>query len=410
MSDTSSDIFRHSVHGHKEIELNHLLFWKIQLFTIFVLSGHKQYFNSVRPTSNKNGFCEGIALSREDVQVEPMSVIPSAIGTKSLWRILAISSALAFTYAAVLSKLGEAWWVDENYSHGLLIPLIIGYIIWSQRERLAHSAQDPATFLGILAVMLAMISLWAGTAGAELFMQRMSLVLMLVGVVLYFWGFRLLRLLIVPLFLLVLAIPIPAILFNKVAFPLQLFASRCAVGAMSFFDIPVLRQGNVIELMPLGALETKKLEVVEACSGIRSLMTLVTLAVVFAYFTHPRGGGSKNGGPPTSDSSPISSRLKKYGILRSSVIVLSAVPIAILTNALRVSGTGILAHYYGTQIADGFFHSFSGWVIYVVAFLMLFAVGWLLDRVKPRAQKATDAPPQRAVGGQIPLAGAEGME
>jgi exosortase len=103
------------------------------------------------------------------------------------------------------------------------------------------------------------------------------------------------QLLLVPLSLLALAIPIPAIIFNKVAFPLQLFASRCAVWSMSLFDIPVLRQGNVIELLPLGARETRKLEVVEACSGIRSLMTLVTLAVVFAYFTHPRSDGSSGG-------------------------------------------------------------------------------------------------------------------
>src|SRR6185503_18319352 len=186
------------------------------------------------------------------------------------------------------------------------------------------------------------------------------------GTVIYFWGFKLLRLMIVPLFLLWLAIPIPAIIFNKVAFPLQLFASRCAVSAMQLFDIPVLRQGNVIELMPLGARETKKLEVVEACSGIRSLMTLVTLAVVFAYFTHPRNDSGDDNQPPTSFVSRIKSSLtplKKFGFWRSTIIVLSAVPIAIFTNALRVSGTGILSHYYGTEIADGFFHSFSGWVI-----------------------------------------------
>ena len=137
---------------------------------------------------------------------------------------------------------------------------------------------------------------------------------------------------------------------------------------MSLFDIPVLRQGNVIELLPLGASETKKLEVVEACSGIRSLMTLVTLAVVFAYFTHPR--------PEDPTDGPRSGRwswLKTFGFWRSAIIVLSAVPIAILTNAFRVSGTGVLAHYYGTEIADGFFHSFSGWVIYIVAFAMLLA-------------------------------------
>jgi len=223
-------------------------------------------------------------------------------------------------------------------------------------------------------------------------MQRTSLVLILAGTVLYFWGFALLRLLLVPLFLLLLAIPIPAIIFNKIAFPLQLFASRCAVWAMMAFHIPVLRQGNVIELMPRGAIETKKLEVVEACSGIRSLMTLVTLAVVFAYFTHPRGGSPSGGentgadvalGSRSGTAERVLSKLRSYGFWRSAVILLSAIPIAIFTNALRVSGTGVLAHYYGTKVADGFFHSFSGWVIYIVAFLMLFGVGWILDRAKP---------------------------
>jgi len=327
--------------------------------------------------------------------------IPAA---KHLWRSLAISSALVFVYATVLMKLGRNWWTDENYSHGLLIPFIIGYIVWSQRERFARAAQRPAIVVGLITVLAALCALWAGTAGAELFMQRTSLVLILAGTVLYFWGFALLRLLIVPLFLLLLAIPIPAIVFNKIAFPLQLFASRCAVWAMMAFGIPVLRQGNVIELMPLGAIETKKLEVVEACSGIRSLMTLVTLAVVFAYFTHPRGGTSSGVANPGDEPNPRRSGtvarglslLGRYGFWRSAVIVLSAIPIAIFTNALRVSGTGVLAHYYGTRVADGFFHSFSGWVIYVVAFLMLFSVGWVLDRARPASEKPRSTPSGKA--------------
>ncbi|HEX6172516.1 MAG TPA: exosortase [Candidatus Binatia bacterium] len=301
---------------------------------------------------------------------------------------MALSCALVFAYATVLQKLGKDWWNDENYSHGLLIPVIIGYILWSQRERFARTARSSNTLLGMFAVALALLALWAGTAGAELFIQRLSLALMLAGVVVYFWGLRLLQLLVVPLFLLLLAIPIPSIIFNKIAFPLQLFASRCAVWSMGLFDIPVLRHGNVIELMPLGARETKRLEVVEACSGIRSLMTLVTLAVVFAYFTHPRGDGSAGGGDESRPSGLLS-RIKTYGFWRSTILVLSAVPIAIFTNALRVSGTGVLAHYYGTRVADGFFHSFSGWVIYIVAFLMLFAVGMLLDRLKPQPSGGT---------------------
>jgi exosortase len=355
------------------------------------------------------------------------------ISIKHLWRVVAIVAALSFAYATVLGKLGRDWWTDENYSHGLLVPLIIGFILWSQRERLSRAIQRPATWSGITAVVLALLALWAGTAGAELYLQRTSLVLMLAGTVLYFWGFNLLRLLIVPLFLLMLAIPIPAIIFNKIAFPLQLFASRCAVWAMTLFEIPVLRQGNVIELIPLGARETKKLEVVEACSGIRSLMTLVTLAVVFAYFTHPRdesGDGDNNGGKPHGDScvgsqepkikNPVAtapgsdktllSRLKSYGFWRSTIIVMSAVPIAIFTNALRVSGTGVLARYYGTQVADGFFHSFSGWVIYIVAFLLLFGVGWILDRVnpaRPNARKSGVRFPNAATAKLAPAEGAE---
>jgi exosortase len=291
-----------------------------------------------------------------------------------LWRPLLVAAAVAFVYWGVVWRLAHFWWEDENYSHGLLIPFIIGYILWTERDRLASVVKRPAPAWGGAAVVAALAALWAGTAGAELFVQRASLVLLLAGVVVYFWGFRLLRWVVVPLLLLALAIPIPTIVFNKVAFPLQLFASRCAVWAMRMFDIPVLREGNVIELLPLGSTTTRKLEVVEACSGIRSLMTLVTLAVVFAYFTHPEGGdGGDEGGR----------RRARFGVLRAVLIVLAAVPIAIITNAARVSGTGVLSHYYGTQVADGFFHSFSGWVVYVVAFLLLFAFGWLIDRFDP---------------------------
>jgi exosortase len=342
-----------------------------------------------------------------------MSVASSIPARKHLWRILAIASALIFVYATVLVKLGHDWWADENYSHGLLIPFVIAYIVWSQRERFSGMAQKPATIMGLASVLAALLALWAGTAGAELFMQRTSLALMLAGTVLYFWGFALLRLLVVPLFLLLLAIPIPAIVFNKIAFPLQLFASRCAVWAMMAFDIPVLRQGNVIELMPRGAIETKKLEVVEACSGIRSLMTLVTLAVVFAYFTHSQGGkhpGDENHGDDSKPRNPLNaaaralSLLRNYAFWRSAAILLSAVPIAIFTNALRVSGTGVLAHYYGTKVADGFFHSFSGWVVYIVAFLMLFGVGWILDRAKPASDTLVNPRSSRATH-QVNLSG-----
>jgi exosortase len=298
---------------------------------------------------------------------------------RRLWQPALIVAALGFAYATMLARLADQWWTDENYSHGLLMPFIVGYILWTERARFAAAPKRPMLLAGTACVVFALCTLWAGAAGAELYLQRTSLVLMIAGVVVYFWGTRVLRLVLVPLALLLLAIPIPAIIFNKIAFPLQLFASRCAVASMQLLDIPVLRQGNVIELMPLGSSTTKKLEVVEACSGIRSLMTLVTLAVVFAYFSYPKNDGGSGGGR--------FAWLKSYGVWRSFLLVASAVPIAIITNAGRVSGTGILSRYYGTKVADGFFHEFSGWVVYIVAFLLLFATGWLLDKIANRKQR-----------------------
>ena len=295
-----------------------------------------------------------------------------SVSPRKILQPLAIAAALAFLYFTVLVKLGNDWWVDENYSHGLLIPFVIGFILWQERKSFGALKSRPANRLGAVGVVMAMFALWAGTAGAELFVQRVSLVLMLLSVAIYFWGVRVVRLVAMPLLLLLISIPIPQIIFNRIAFPLQLFASRCAVAAMQFLSIPVLRQGNVIELMPLGASEPKKLAVVEACSGIRSLMTLVALSLIYAYFTRPKTPSNKI-----------------FGAVRIVTLVLAAVPIAILTNALRVSGTGVLAHYYGTRVADGFFHSFSGWVVYVLATALLFATGWVLDRIA-RLRKSTD--------------------
>ena len=331
----------------------------------------------------------------------------SVPATKKLWQGLAIGFAIAFAYATVMAKLFRDWWNDENYSHGLLIPIIIGYILWTQREKLARMPVNSSVLWGGAAILCALFALWAGVAGAELYTQRLSLILLLAGITVYFWGFRLLQMLLVPLALLFLAMPIPAIVFNKIAFPLQLFASRCAVYSMSMLGIPVLRQGNIIELKPLNSFDTKKLEVVEACSGIRSLMTLLTLAVVFAYFTHTPDDPDK---PRTRFG-----WLKSYWFWRAVILVGSAVPIAILTNAFRVSGTGVLAHYYGTAVADGFFHSFSGWAIYIVAFILLFGIGIILDRFRP-AQAGGDqsierkSPEPDTAVSISPVVSAEGSE
>src|SRR5947207_14696157 len=145
---------------------------------------------------------------------------------RNFYQPFAIAVAATFLYFTVLVKLGSDWWHDENYSHGLLIPFVIAFILWQERNRFANLSAQPAAWLGAIGVAISTLMLWAGTAGAELFVQRFSLVLMLASVIVHFFGLRLMRFVAVPLSLLFLAIPIPQIVFNKIAFPLQLFASQ----------------------------------------------------------------------------------------------------------------------------------------------------------------------------------------
>lgn len=282
---------------------------------------------------------------------------------KHFWQPVLVIVAVTFLYAAVLSRLFGAWWTDENYSHGLLIPLVIGFILWNERGNLSQTQKNPSFILGSGLVILALLLLFVGTLGAEIFTQRVSLTVMLGGIVVYFFGWKLWRWLLVPFILLLLAIPIPTIIFNRIAFPLQLLATQVAVDGIRLFAIPVVRQGNVIELLPRGAAQVIWLEVVEACSGIRSLMTLVTLALIYAYFTRRER----------------ELKLFNYDFWRALLLMISAVPIAILTNAARVTLTGILAYNYGKQTAEGFLHSFSGWMVYLVALAMLVGLAWVLD-------------------------------
>lgn len=288
---------------------------------------------------------------------------------QNLASILLITLAFAFLYAAVMMKLGVDWWSDENYSHGLLVPFVIGVIVWREWDAIKAAAGRGSMFLGGGMVVLAVLLLIAGTLGAELFTQRISMVMMLAGLAVHFYGVRLLNLLAVPFALLLLAIPIPQIVFNRIAFPLQIWASQMAVWGIRLFEVPTLRKGNVIEILPRGSMQTISLEVVEACSGIRSLMTLVTLALILAYFTRRGDGGGRLGNLSTSD------------LLRAFALMVLAVPIAVLTNAARVTATGVLTYYYGKQATEGSWHDLSGWLVYVTALALLLAANYLLIKV-----------------------------
>ena len=298
-----------------------------------------------------------------------------ALNPKNLWKPFLIAATLAFVYATVLTKLGRDWWTDENYSHGLLVPPLIGYIVYLEFDELKKAVSKPSFLFGVALILFALLMLLGGTLGAELFTQRISFVVLLAGIAVYFFGAKILRLFVVPIALLLFAIPIPQIIFNRIAFPLQIYASQMAVWGIRLFEIPSVRKGNVIEILPRGAAQIIALEVVEACSGIRSLMTLVTLALVLAYFTAARR---------RNDETKAFDFLKDFDFWRAIILMLSAIPIAIFTNAARVTATGVLTYYYGKRATEGLIHDVSGWLVYVAALGILLGLNFILRKFHHR--------------------------
>ena len=256
-------------------------------------------------------------------------------------------------YAQVFVDLVRNWSRDANYSHGFLILPITAYLIWTRRKRLAATERRPS-MVGLLLIVCSLIVLLVGTVGVEFFMMRTSAVGVAVGMVLFLAGWRWLRVLAFPLGFTLLMIPLPAIVFYQIAFPLQLLATRFGVTILELAQIPVLREGNII------VLANTTLEVVEACSGIRSLISLFTLAILYGYFTDPRLG-------------------------RRILIACASVPIAIVANGFRVAGTGIAAHYAGPAMASGFFHTFSGWMVFLASFALLMGLTSVLKALAPLA-------------------------
>ena len=265
--------------------------------------------------------------------------------------LLVVAAGFAILYQHVIAKLVRDWAIDANYSHGFLIVPIAAYLVWERRGRLAGVAPRPS-WVGLLIVAGSVVVLGAGVLGAELFLMRVSMLGVLAGAVVFLAGWTALRILAFPLLFLLLMIPLPAIIFNQVAFPLQILASRFGELALTVAGVPVLREGNVITL------SNTSLEVAEACSGIRSLVSLLTLAIVYGYIVDRRTWARVT-------------------------LALASIPVAIAANGVRVAGTGIAAHYVGPDAAQGFFHEFSGWLVFVVAFVLLFAVQRLIAWVSP---------------------------
>jgi exosortase len=265
-----------------------------------------------------------------------------------VWSIV-LAGLLAVLYVPIIKDLVLQWWTDGDYSHGFFVPLFSAYILWRERNRWTRTSIKPSNF-GLVIMLASVGLLLLGSLGAEFFTSRFSLLLLITGMIVFLAGWAMLRAVSFPLAYLMWMIPIPVIIYNQITFPLQILASRMATSWLELAHVPVLRDGNIL------VLSNYSLEVVEACSGIRSLLTLMALAVAYGYLASPR------------------QRWVRY------FLALFMVPVAIGTNAVRIMVAGMLAHRFGPSAAEGFLHEFSGWAIFVIALLFMFGSYWILLR------------------------------
>ncbi len=295
-------------------------------------------------------YTPGLVAKEADPSL-PQANPPSASSRLDWLRYLTIAILLVVLYYRVAVKLVYDWYTIPDYSHGFLVPFFAAFLIWDKRKVL-KATPIKQTWSGIALVVFSIMVLILGVYGVELFTARISFILLMTGLIATFFGWAMVRELRFPLLVLVLAIPFPAILFNRITFPLQLFASRIASQILPLLGVPVLLEGNVIELPVM------KLEVAEACSGIRSLMSLFTLAVFYGYFLERT----------TS---------------RRVILALASIPIAITANVARIVGTGLCVQYWDPDKALGFFHEFSGWVMFVVSLACLYLVHRAMRLISP---------------------------
>ncbi len=262
------------------------------------------------------------------------------------WLALPFAAVLGVLYWGILRDLALQWWDDANYSHGFLVPIFTAFLLWRQRAQLTE-LRPHGSMLGLPILLTGIAALLLGDIGAENFLMRSSLIVILAGLILFHLGPRIFRVVLFPLGFLFFMVPLPAILFYAVTFPLQHFAAQQAAWMLDLLGVPVFLDGNIIQLSQIS------LGVTEACSGIRSLISLLGGAVAWAYLLLPAGW-------PTV------------------AFVASTLPITIVANAGRVVLTGLIAQWLGVEYASGFFHEFAGWAIYMVAAICLLGVHALI--------------------------------
>jgi exosortase len=272
------------------------------------------------------------------------------------WPALAwFTGLLLLCYAPILYRMGTQWATDENMGHGFFVPLVAGFIAWQRREQLLATPRKPNNW-GLVLIGWAALQELAGTLGAELFTARLAFVIALFGVVLYAGGKPWVKILLFPLLLLLFMIPIPQILYARLTLSLQMIASALGEWLIELMGIPVIREGNLLRL------PSQTLDVAEACSGIRSLLSLGFLSLVYGYF---------------ADKS----------VWMRWALLIATVPIAITANGIRVGLTGLMSQI-DTKLAQGLYHEMEGYIVFIVALVALLMTHRVLRFVANRFKKA----------------------
>lgn len=272
------------------------------------------------------------------VPVAPPVSAPAERSTISWQPIAWFGALLLICYAPILYRMGVQWATDENMGHGFFVPVVAGFIAWQRRGELLATPRKPNGW-GLFLVIFAAAEALAGTLGAELFTARLAFVIALAGIILYLGGTRWIRILAFPLLLLPFMIPIPAIIYSLLTLKLQMLASQLGEMMISAMGIPVLREGNTLKL------PSQTLDIAEACSGIRSLMSLGFLSLVYAYFADKR-------------------------VWMRWALLAATIPIAIGANGVRVAVTGLLSEV-NTKLAQGAYHETEGYIVFLVAMVAL---------------------------------------
>jgi exosortase len=272
------------------------------------------------------------------------------------WRAVAwFGGLLILCYAPILYRMAAQWATDEDMGHGFFVPVVAGFIAWQRRGTL-HSIPRQPNGWGLALVIFAAFQALVASLGAELFTARLAFVIALFGMILYLCGKLWVQELLLPLALMLFMIPIPQIIYARLTLGLQMLASQLGETLIGWMGIPVIRTGNLIEL------PSQTLNIVDACSGIRSLVSLLFLSQVYAYFTEKR-------------------------IWVRWTLLVATVPIAIAANAVRVATTGLLSEV-NTKLAQGVYHEIEGYIVFAVALIALILTHRIISLISKRREQA----------------------